>query len=72
MVRIAVRTITLNCLKGKKNQRDVHYSERQEHREVHEPAQHIEVLQEAGLLRDFVSGNHEQHGGIEVTHWQWG
>ena len=71
MVRIAVRTITLNCLKGKKNQRDVHCSERQEHREVHEPAQHIEVLQEAGLLRDFISGNHEQHGGIEVTHWQW-
>ena len=47
-------------------------SERQEHREVHGPAEHTEVLQEAGLLRDFVSCNHEQHGGIEVTHWQWG
>ena len=74
MVRIAIRTITLNCLKGTPFKMFPAHppSERQEHREVHGPAEHTEVLQEAGLLRDFVSCNHEQHGGIEVTHWQWG
>ncbi|CBK21873.2 uncharacterized protein [Blastocystis hominis] len=67
MVRIAIRTITLNCLKGTPFKMFPAHppSERQEHREVHGPAEHTEVLQEAGLLRDFVSCNHEQHGGIE-------
>ena len=66
MVRIAVRTITLNCLKGVSFGVWCWWSSQwQKHHCVHEPAQHVEVLQEACVLRDFLGGDHEQDD------WLW-